>query len=299
MISFLLCGFYLQWFLSQFPLLSENTTGQTVTSADFDTTLIVCLLRNLAPSESAPVTGWDNLPQPGDTSTGADLARVKWYRNQSVHSKDGILSSTDFNQCWGDLEGTDQSIEIRQTEKTYEQQDSPFGKAINQSIDMFKATKVDIKLIEPEFTYKAGVDVMLRRSPSYWSRLGSSKNRTAEQTVESKQVVKDLLGDSTDSTVVAFTDGSCQGNPGPCGAGAVVYSGNSQGISLKRPVANRGSILLAELVAILMVLEHCITTIKDQFSELKILSDSQTAVGILTLNWKSSNYIDTITDIKE
>ncbi|XP_063419173.1 uncharacterized protein LOC134701992 [Mytilus trossulus] len=182
---------------------------------------------------------------------------------------------------------------------TYEQQDSPFGKAINQSIDMFKATKVDIKLIEPEFTYKAGVDVMLRRSPSYWSRLGSSKNRTAEQTVESKQVVKDLLGDSTDSTVVAFTDGSCQGNPGPCGAGAVVYSGNSQGISLKRPVANRGSILLAELVAILMVLEHCITTIKDQFSELKILSDSQTAVGILTLNWKSSNYIDTITDIKE
>ncbi|VDI13861.1 Hypothetical predicted protein [Mytilus galloprovincialis] len=103
---------------------------------------------------------------------------------------------------------------------TYEQQDSPFGKAINQSIDMFKATKVDIKLIEPEFTYKAGVDVMLRRSPSYWSRLGSSKNRTAEQTVESKQVVKDLLGDSTDSTVVAFTDGSCQGNPGPCGAGS-------------------------------------------------------------------------------
>ncbi|XP_071180749.1 uncharacterized protein [Mytilus edulis] len=79
--------------------------GQTVTSADFDTTLILCLLRNLPPSESAPITGWDNLPLPGDTSTGADLARLKWYRNQSVHSKDGILSSTDFNQCWGDLEG--------------------------------------------------------------------------------------------------------------------------------------------------------------------------------------------------
>ncbi|XP_076108967.1 uncharacterized protein LOC143076956 [Mytilus galloprovincialis] len=79
--------------------------GQTGTSAEFDTTLIVCLLRNLTPRESAPVTGWDNLPLPGDTSTGADLARVKWYRNQLVHSKDGILSSTDFNQWWGDLEG--------------------------------------------------------------------------------------------------------------------------------------------------------------------------------------------------
>ncbi|VDI32030.1 Hypothetical predicted protein, partial [Mytilus galloprovincialis] len=79
--------------------------GQSVTSADFDTTLIVCLLRNLPPRESASRTGWDNLPPPGDTSIGADLARVKWYRNQSVHSKDGILSSTDFNKCWGDLEG--------------------------------------------------------------------------------------------------------------------------------------------------------------------------------------------------
>ena len=32
----------------------------------------------------------------------------------------------------------------------YEQQESPFGKAINQTVDMFKATKVDIKLIDPE-----------------------------------------------------------------------------------------------------------------------------------------------------
>jgi hypothetical protein len=31
-----------------------------------------------------------------------------------------------------------------------------YGKAMNQTVDMFKATKVDIKLIEPEVTYKAG-----------------------------------------------------------------------------------------------------------------------------------------------
>ena len=33
---------------------------------------------------------------------------------------------------------------------------------------------------------------MMMRAPSYWSRLGSSKNRTAEQTEVSKEVVKDL-----------------------------------------------------------------------------------------------------------
>jgi hypothetical protein len=50
------------------------------------------------------------------------------------------------------------------------------------------AIKVDIKLIEPEVTYKAGVDIMMMRTPSYWSQLDSSKNRTAEQTEESKEV---------------------------------------------------------------------------------------------------------------
>ena len=40
---------------------------------------------------------------------------------------------------------------------------------MNQTVDMFKATKVDIKLIliEPEVTYKAGVYVMMMRAPSY------------------------------------------------------------------------------------------------------------------------------------
>jgi hypothetical protein len=37
---------------------------------------------------------------------------------------------------------------------------------------------------------------------------------------ESKEVVKDLIGDPIDTTIVAFKDGSCRGNPGPCGSGA-------------------------------------------------------------------------------
>ncbi|XP_052072537.1 uncharacterized protein LOC127710637 isoform X1 [Mytilus californianus] len=81
------------------------SNASNVTSDNFDTTLLICLLRNLPPRQSAPATGWDNLPHPGDTSIGADLARVKWYRNKLVHSNDGILSSTDVIQYWGDLEG--------------------------------------------------------------------------------------------------------------------------------------------------------------------------------------------------
>ncbi|CAG2199256.1 unnamed protein product [Mytilus edulis] len=57
------------------------------------------------PLESAPVTGWDDLPHSSDKSTGADLARFKWYRNKLAHHEDGKLSHTDYNQYWGDLEG--------------------------------------------------------------------------------------------------------------------------------------------------------------------------------------------------
>lgn len=56
----------------------------------------------------------------------------------------------------------------------------------------------------------------------------------------------------------AFTDESCMGKSGPCGAGAIIYTQDSRtAIRLNRPVAQRGSIFLAELVhvVILVVLE--------------------------------------------
>ena len=71
------------------------------------------------------------------------------------------------------------------------------------------------------------------------------------------------------------------------------------GLELTRPVAARGSILLAELVAILMVLELAVSKkISDFSSSLQIFSDSQSAVGILTLNWASTNYTILISQIK-
>ena len=77
--------------------------------------------------------------------------------------------------------------EYLSSEDIYEQQESPFGKAMNQTVDMFKATRVDIKLIEPEVTYKAELDVMMMRAPSYWSRFGSSENSRNSWTDWGKQ----------------------------------------------------------------------------------------------------------------
>ena len=44
---------------------------------------------------------------------------------------------------------------------------------------------------------------------------------------------------SEDSTI-AFTDGSCMGNPGPCGAdGCISLLGVEEPVCLKKPVSNR------------------------------------------------------------
>lgn len=196
---------------------------------------------------------------------------------------------------------------IRQQLAKYEEQDhqdtyiTPMGKALNQAAEMEKEIGINIKLIEPEFTYRLGETSMTMTRPSYWNRLGSSKSRSEEQKQMCKVVVDELMLKSGQNQAVAFTDGSCLGNPGPCGAGAIIYTEDQRPATrLHRPVAERGSILLAELVAILMVLETCIIDhLYNTIEVLKIFSDSQSSVGLLTLNWTPNHYIDVIRDIKE
>ena len=71
-----------------------------------------------------------------------------------------------------------------------------------------------------------------------------------------RTIIHELLSEAPDRSSFTFTDGSCLDNPRSCGAGAVIFlPDDPSGLELTRPVAARGSILLAELVAILMVLE--------------------------------------------
>ena len=70
--------------------------------------------------------------------------------------------------------------------------------------------------------------------------------------------------------------------------------------NIKRPVTAYGSILLGELVAILSVMEYLIVNSSQiQHREIRIFSDSQTAVGIITLNCVSNHYLDVIKKIND
>ena len=163
---------------------------------------------------------------------------------------------------------------------------------------MQQTTNISINMIQAEPVYIPGDLVRTIQQPNYWSQLGSSKNRTSQEM--GQNIMHEFLSEAPVRSCFAFTDGSCLENPGSCGAGAVIFFPDDyRGLELIRPVAGRGSILLAELIAILKALELAVfKKISDFSSYLQIFSDSQSAVGILTLNWASTNFTVLISQIK-
>ena len=75
----------------------------SVTSKDFDITLLMVLLRNIC-GLPAPATGWDSLPPASDLSVQAIIARVKHYRNSVYgHASQASVDDPTFNSLWQDV----------------------------------------------------------------------------------------------------------------------------------------------------------------------------------------------------
>ena len=75
----------------------------SVSSANFDITLLMILLRNIC-GLSPPATGWDVLPPPANMSAEADIARVKYFRNVVYgHAEQASINDTSFNNHWHDI----------------------------------------------------------------------------------------------------------------------------------------------------------------------------------------------------
>ena len=179
---------------------------------------------------------------------------------------------------------------------------SPFGKMNVQLADMSTNTGISLHCLEKECTYLESLQPS-KCPPEYWQFLGSSKSRSSEQ----EQLARDLIGGVIEKcdadTAVIFTDGSCMGNPGQCGAGASLFvPGTSELVLLKQPVSSMGSILRGVLVAIKIALQYIYRCTNRQrensIKKAHIFSDSQGAVGELTLGWEASAQKSTVKEVK-
>ncbi len=76
------------------------TVPSSVSSEEFDITLLMVLLRNIC-GLTPPATGWDILPAPTDRGVEADIARVKYFRNTIyAHAKAASVVDTTYNVVW-------------------------------------------------------------------------------------------------------------------------------------------------------------------------------------------------------
>ena len=78
----------------------------SVSSRDFDITLLMILLRNIC-GLAPPLTGWDALPGSTDVSREADIARVKYLRNTVYgHAEQAFVDDATFDTHWKEIRDT-------------------------------------------------------------------------------------------------------------------------------------------------------------------------------------------------
>ena len=96
-------------FLKQKKVLNSLQWGKlfpavasSVSSANFDVTLLMVLLRNICGLSPPVSTGsWDELPPDSDNSTEANIVRIKCYRNDVYgHATKASLDDATFNALW-------------------------------------------------------------------------------------------------------------------------------------------------------------------------------------------------------
>ena len=90
--------------------------GGVPNSSTFDITLLFLLLTNIC-GLSPPLTGWHTKPSPGDNSLEANLARVKFFRNELYgHVTSTGVDETSFSSFWQEISTTLYSLGLDQAE---------------------------------------------------------------------------------------------------------------------------------------------------------------------------------------
>ena len=132
------------------------------------------------------------------------------------------------------------------------------------------------------------------KKPKSKSEFGSAGRRTPAQGEAARSLAHNIItAIAHDDTIVAYTDGASKGNPGPCGAGAIItypHWGHRTGKHTEELSAGlgHGTNQLGELWAIGMVLEDTAAKIRDGYTPPEhgiILTDSKYAKGCLTGGW--------------
>lgn len=94
------------------------------------------------------------------------------------------------------------------------------------------------------------------------------------------------------NAIHVWTDGACEGNPGPAGLGVVIVDGKEH--RELSEYLGHGTNNIAELTAILRGLQ----AIGDRTRPVIVYSDSQYSIGLLTQNWKAKANAELVAQLR-
>lgn len=118
------------------------------------------------------------------------------------------------------------------TEDKQERLLPPFGRVLMQVSDTISNTGIDLSTVELEFSYLQHLRPY-RQRPEHWNNLGSPNARSTVQEEEVRTVIEGIMMEAGNDVIYGFTDGSCRGNPGPCGAGVYLFLPNQERADVK------------------------------------------------------------------
>ncbi|XP_046858502.1 uncharacterized protein LOC124451946 [Xenia sp. Carnegie-2017] len=138
----------------QWNLLYPSTGSPDI--EHFDISLLTVLLRNIC-CLTAPHSGWNNLPSSSDTSISANIARIKFYRNEVYgHITTTSLKDSEFEYLWQEISKALVGLGIQQTEID-ELKEARLSRDEANYIEMLKTMKNKVEEIKEKMATIADV----------------------------------------------------------------------------------------------------------------------------------------------
>ena len=135
--------------------------------------------------------------------------------------------------------------------------------------------------------------------PTCSINLGNSGNRTQHQIKAAQEYALKYLASLHNDTVI-FTDGSALGNPGPCGAAAILYYKGTMAdhVFLEEPVSSISTSFHGEMTAIDIAVTETAKNLHQCSRNIHILSDCTSAISIATSPMTSDTHAEIQCHIK-
>ncbi|MCB9681288.1 MAG: reverse transcriptase-like protein [Alphaproteobacteria bacterium] len=140
-------------------------------------------------------------------------------------------------------------------------------------------------------------DAAPKTGASRGSGFGSAGSRTKAQAAAAAQAASTLLAGLSADTAVAFTDGSCKGNPGPAGSGVSLRLPDGRRADAARALGTATN-NVAELTAVGIALDLLDEAGVAPDAPVALLTDSSYGHGVLCKGWKAKANTELITGLR-